>query len=216
MRVQGRRLRSSVIPLLVLVLAGATASVYGAEGTTGSGSGASSSGTLTVSEDYIIQLDDVLTIDDGKARSELNPNRSYKVAEDGTIKLLYLGRVKAAGLTVRQLEDNIEKLYDPKYFKNLYIDINVASKTYDIGGEVRSPGIKNLLMRTTILKAIASAGWFTDYAKVSKVTVTRDEGGKTVLYEVDCGKIMKGEAEDAFVIKANDTIIVPRSGAFGL
>lgn len=164
--------------------------------------------------DYVIQVDDILTVDDLKARTELNPLRGYRVDKDGTIKLLYLERVQAAGLTKRELEDKIEKLYDPRYFKNLQITIEVASKTFTIGGEVNSPGIKPLVPRMNIQAAIASAGWFTDYARKSKVIVRRLEEGKSVVHVIDVDDIIAGNAAADFLIKPNDDIYVPRKGMF--
>jgi len=188
-----------------------TAAAPATPAATGSAASAVGGGTPG---DYVIQVDDLLTVDDGKPRGELNTSRGYRVDGDGTIKLIHIGRVKAAGLTKRELEDRLEKLYDPKYFKNLTINVEVATKTFSIGGEVRIPGVKNFLMKTTILQAIMAAGWFTDYAKVSKVIVLRNnEKGEQVRHEIDSGDIVKGKAED-FIIKPNDIIIVPEKGWF--
>ena len=112
------------------------------------------------------------------------------------------------------MEDKIEKLYDPKYFKNLSITIDVASYTFTIGGEVRSPGVKPLLSGMTIQGAIASAGWFTDFAKESKVIVTRVEDGKRVQKIIDVNDILKGKVGADFLIKPKDDIFVPRGGPF--
>ncbi len=184
-----------------------------ATGTTpGEGTGLLTGGTTP--EDYVIQVDDMLTLDDGRVRSELSGIRTYRVARDGTIKLIYLGRVEAVGLTKRQLEDKLEKLYDPKFFKNLTLNLEVASKTYSIVGEVRNPGIKNILMKTTIITAIASAGGFTDYAKQSKVIVLRVVGGEQARREIDCEEILKGKAKAEFLIEPNDVIWVPPKGLF--
>lgn len=82
---------------------------------------------LAAPDNYIIQTGDLLTIDGHQHSKYLSPKRAYRVAEDGTIKLTYLGRVQAAGFTRRQLEDDLEKRYDPKYFKDLSITVELRT-----------------------------------------------------------------------------------------
>jgi len=188
-------------------------------GESGTSSGAASTtgtsmpfGGAITSDDYVIEVDDILTID-GYQHVEFNPMRPYAVAKDGTIKLVYIGRVPAAGLTKRQLEEDLEKRY-AKFFKNLVLNVTVRSKTYTIAGEVRNPGIHPLQIKTTITRAIARAGDFTDFAKQSKVIILRNSpGGQIVRHEVDCEAILRGKAED-FVIEPNDVVYVPRKGLF--
>lgn len=175
--------------------------------------GALSSAATVKDEEYRIQADDILMID-GHRHAELNPLREYLVRKDGTINVVHLGSVPAAGLTERELEEKLAKLYDPKFFKNLVISVAVKSKTYDIGGEVRNPGIKQLTLKTTVLKAILSAGGPTDYAALDKVTVSRMVGGKTIYQRINCQDIIKGRAADDFLIQPNDTIWVPQSRGF--
>ncbi len=163
------------------------------------------------SDDYVIQVDDILTID-GHQYAELTPLRTYTVAKDGTIKLVYIGRVKAAGLTKRALEEQLEEQYKD-YFKNLVIDATVRSKTYTVVGEVRSPGMQPLQLKTTILTALARAGWFTDFGDQSEVIVIRSSGAEPSHHGVDCKAILRGKAED-FIIEPNDVIYVLRKGIF--
>jgi polysaccharide export outer membrane protein len=98
--------------------------------------------------------------------------------------------------------------------RNLTVNVEVASKTFDIWGEVKIAGVKNLLVQTTVLKAVASAGGFTDYAKVTGVIVLRTEKGNTVSHVVDCKDILSGKAPDVFVIRPNDIVYVPRKTLF--
>jgi len=211
--------------LLTLAVTGAAMTfAYGAESAAGatsapgvspSGSAASSGQALT-DDAYIIQVDDILTIE-GSPHVELRA-RICRVSEDGTIKMPYLElkRIKVVGRTKRQVEDRLEELYDPDYFKNLVITVEVRIKSYNIIGEVRNPGIKELLIQTTLLTAIASAGSFSEYAAEDKVLVIRNPRGKgdPSTHIVDCKAIMKGRAPDDFIVKPNDLIWVRRSGIF--
>jgi len=76
-----------------------------------------------------------------------------------------------------------------------------------VDGEVKSPGPKLYMGQpVTVLKAIASAGDFTDFAKRTKVTLTRLNGKKQT---INCDKARKDPRLDAPVYPG-DTIHVPR------
>jgi polysaccharide export outer membrane protein len=206
--------------LTFVLVAGWQSLVCGAEVSAGAApssavsSGATASGGMVASDEYIIQVDDILTIE-GSPHVEFRA-RVCRVGQDGTIKMAYLGRVEVAGLTKRQLEEKLEKEYDPKYFKNLVITVDVRIQSFNIVGEVRIPGIKELLIKTTLLTAIGSAGGFTEYADQDKVIVIRNTEGKPTRQIVSCKDILRGRITDDFVIKPNDVIWVPRKGFLGL
>ena len=63
-----------------------------------------------------------------------------------------------------------------------------------VGGEVRNPNRYIYSGELTVLKAIQTAGGFTEYAKRSKVQVTRANGRKEK--PVDCGKALKNPKLD--------------------
>ena len=212
--------------VLILILAFSAVAgtfVYGVESPTSltavpsgasAGEGSATSGQGLTSDAYIIKVDDILTIE-GTPHLELKA-RSYRVSEDGTIMVPYLKRIPVAGMTKRQLEETLMEKYDPAFFKNLVINVEVRSKTFNIIGNVRIPGVKELITETSMLTAIALAGDFTDYANEKKVTVLRrDAEGNLTRTVVDCKAIMDGKAPDDFIIKPNDLIVVPRSGVFG-
>ena len=51
-----------------------------------------------------------------------------------------------------------------------------STRFYYVGGEVKRPGAQPYLGKTTVTKAIQSAGDFTDFAKKTKVQVIRADG----------------------------------------
>jgi polysaccharide export outer membrane protein len=77
---------------------------------------------------------------------------------------------------------------------------------YFVDGEVRLPNRQVYLSRTTVLKAIASAGGFTDFANKGKVTLTRVDG-RTVI--VNCKRAIKDPTLDLEIFPG-DKIWVPR------
>ncbi|MDP2898341.1 MAG: polysaccharide biosynthesis/export family protein [bacterium] len=181
--------------------------------TTASGDGGLLPTTGGTPDDYVIKIEDSLTIDGNQHSKYLDPRRLYIVGKDGSIKLVFLKRQMVAGLTKRQLEEKLEQLYDPDYFKNLVITVEVRMQSYEVMGEVKMPGTRELTGGTTVLKAVVRAGGFSDYANEGKVVVLRADGSRHI---VDCTAILKGRVPDTFVVQAGDVIWVPRTGFMGI
>jgi len=138
-----------------------------------------------------------------------NPPLPHKeqVREGGQIKPPMLEQpVMAAGKTVGELQDELHRLYVPAYFKTLTITVENQERYFFVGGEVRMPGQRPYLSQMTVLKAIQSAGDFTDFANRRKVSVTRSDGTTEI---VDCKKAIKDYRRDPPVYPG-DKIHVPR------
>ncbi len=138
----------------------------------------------------------------------LQPNVEDRVKQDGTITLLQNQTFKAAGKTRSQLEKEIRNTYVPKFFKAMTVTVKLTENTrfYYVGGEVKRPDRQVYLARITVLKAIQSAGDFTDFARKSKVVLTRANGTRFV---IDCPKAQEDPNLDLEVYPG-DKIYVPR------
>ncbi len=77
-------------------------------------------------------------------------------------------------------------------------------------GEVNKPGELKFPRdsKVTILRVIASAGGFTDYAKRHKLLIKRDVNGESIEIPINVKNIEKNKAAD-FEMKHNDVVIVP-------
>ena len=130
-----------------------------------------------------------------------------RIKEDGTITLPYIGSVVASGKTPGELQKEIRKEYVPKYFTE---SLNVIVKGQDrfvfVGGEVRSSGRYPYTEGLTVLKAIQTAGGFTDFAKRTKVRLVRRDGKKST---VNCDKAQDRPELD-LPVYPDDQITVPR------
>ena len=116
------------------------------------------------------------------------------IKEDGTITLPDVGRVKAVGKTIGELEDAIHDLYVPKVYLHLNVTVKTSSdRVYYIRGEVRSPGRLIYAGPITVSKAITSAGDFTDFANRSSVILTRSNGDR---FKLNLNKILAGDQPD--------------------
>jgi protein involved in polysaccharide export with SLBB domain len=129
-----------------------------------------------------------------------------RVQENGKITLAYVGTVQAGGKTRAELQQEITRLYVPKYYRQLTVNVNPDTRYFTVSGEVRSPSRVMYLGRSTVLKAIAAAGDFTDFAQPKKVVVTRGNGKKV---KVNCIKARTSPELDVEIFP-DDHIHVPR------
>ncbi len=129
------------------------------------------------------------------------------VDENGDIKLPYIGPVRAAGRTAREVEDQIQKMYiEGKIYRFITVNVLVPTRSYFVRGEVRNPGRFPLAGSVRLLQAIAAAGGFTDFADITDIRLTR--GDKT--YRLN-GREIERNPEKDIEIEAGDTIVVKRT-----
>ena len=131
-----------------------------------------------------------------------------QIREDGNITPpLLLRTVKAPGKSIGQLQDELQKLYVPDYFKSATITVRRQDSYFFVGGEVKAPGQKPYLSEMTVIKAIQAAGDFTEYAKKTKIQVIRANGHKEK--PVSYPKAIQNPKLD-LPIFPGDQVIVPR------
>jgi polysaccharide export outer membrane protein len=128
------------------------------------------------------------------------------VDDRGCINLSYIGTIKIAGLTTSEAEEAIEQAYVSKgYYQKITVVVVAEEDEYYVRGEVRMPGKYPLNAGMTLLRAITTAGGYTDYANPRKINVFR--GDKVFRY--DAKKIEALEAKDP-LIEADDVVVVER------
>jgi polysaccharide export outer membrane protein len=138
----------------------------------------------------------------------LEPPTEQRVKDDGSITLMQNQTFQTAGKTRSQLEKEIRERYVPRFFRNMTVNVSQRKETqfYYVDGEVKMPSRQIYISRTTVLKAIASANGFTDFAKKSKVKLTRVDGRT---YVINCKKALIDPRLDLEVFPG-DKIMVPR------
>jgi polysaccharide export outer membrane protein len=139
----------------------------------------------------------------------ITPPFQGPINEDGTITLILNEKFTAAGKTRGELAKEIRARYVPSLYKFLTVNVLPINETryYYVGGEVRAPGRQMYLGRMTVLKAIQTAGDFTDFARKSKVKLTRSNGRQ--VETIDCVEALRDPKKDREVYPG-DTIHVPR------
>ncbi len=164
-------------------------------------------------KEYIISPNNILEI---TVYGESDLSTSVRVSPTGTISYPLLGNIKAAGLTVKQLEKDITDSLGEDYL--VIPQVSIFVKEYSkisILGDVRSPGAYEMKENLTLTQAIALAGGFTDEANTSKVKITRTVDNKKETIEVNVDLILDKSAPDV-EIKSDDTIIVEEYGRISI
>jgi polysaccharide export outer membrane protein len=133
----------------------------------------------------------------------------YLVSQDGTIKFPVLGDIAAAGLTQKQLENNISKLLiDKKLLFDPIVTARFLNFRVTVLGEVNRPGVVYVPSeQISVLEAIGSAGDLTIYGKRDNVILIRQEGGEKLIkrLNLNSSKILESPY---YFLKSNDVIYV--------
>jgi len=177
-----------------------------------------------VVNDYVIGPQDVLTI---TSYDQADLTGKFTVEADGTFSFPMIGRFKAGGSTLRQVEAQLKKqLKDEGYFNNPQITVSVEtyrSQKIFIVGEVRTPGSYVLSGDMTLIEALARAGSTLPTASDQALIVHPVAGGGASapvlpadetpdhIVRVDLRALQSGRAGENAALRDGDTIFVPRA-----
>ena len=153
------------------------------------------SSVVAAQTDYSIGNQDVLII---TVYDQADLSGKFTVDPDGTLTFPMLGRVKAGGLTLRALEEDLKKRLADGYLRNPQVSVSMEtyrSQRIFVMGEVRAPGAYQLAGDTTIIEAIARAGSTTPQA-ADELMIVRPKEGQT------SGPVMPNDS-DSTVIRVN-------------
>lgn len=171
-------------------------------------------------QDYKIEANDIVNVrifaNDGFKIVDLATSNQvqriieidYVVNMDGTCKLPLIGRVKLAGLSVREATEYLEQVYADYYVKP-FVFMTVTNKRVIVfpgnGGTARVLNLTN--NNTTVIEALALTGGIAEDGKAYKVKLIRNQGDKPKVYLMDLSKI-EGIAVGNTVVLAHDIIYV--------
>jgi|ERR1043166_631277 protein involved in polysaccharide export with SLBB domain len=138
-------------------------------------------------------------------------DKEFTVRNDGAVNLPRLNMLvmKADGKKFAVFEREIQAAYITNHiYRQVTVSVKPGSRFYTVAGEVTSHGVKlNYTGPTTLLRAIAAAGDFTEFANRRRVEITRANGQREV---VDCKKAIRDAKLDR-PICPGDYIFIPRS-----
>ena len=152
---------------------------------------------------YLVKTNDLLFIRvssfDGASTSFLNmssasdgaPNAlsisltGYKVGLDGAIDFPFLGKISVAGLSLSEIERNIE-LASEVYVEKSSVTVKLLNDNITMLGEVRRPGRFPLNSeQISIMEAFALSGDLSDFANRKRVRLIRNNGETPQMFIID-------------------------------
>jgi len=97
----------------------------------------------------------------------------------GAVSLGLVGRVRLAGLTVRQAGARIANAYEPDYLNDARVSVRVLNhEPVFVLGEVKEPGRYDYERGLTVMKAVALAGGYAYRADPDDITLVRGRSGE--------------------------------------
>lgn len=141
--------------------------------------------------------------------------REVQTDASGRISFPLAGVVGAAGLTPGELESVIEDKLRGKYIRDPQVTVNLeetVSQVVTVEGEVEKAGLYPVLGQMTLLRAIATAGGTSEYAKLDDVIIFRQVNGQRYAGLYNLKAIRLGNYDDPEVF-ANDVVVVGDSTA---
>lgn len=153
---------------------------------------------------YRIGPEDVVAV---RVWREPDMSGQFVVRPDGRITLPLAGELQVADLTLEQVQAKVVEMYS-KYINKPEVGVSlsrVGSKKYYLVGQVLRTGTFPLVVPTTVLEAINSAGGFQEFANKKKVIILR--GDKRIPFNYE--EVIKGKKlEQNIFIENGDHIIV--------
>jgi len=134
-----------------------------------------------------------------------------EIKGDGTIRLDFVGDIRAAGQTPGELERDIQSKYVPNYYTHLNVTVTPVVRYFYVDGEINGGGSSGgrvmYVGPITVTRAIAAAGGFNPFAARTKVKLFRVDGKKAIV--INCVKALDHPELDVPVYPG-DKIFVPR------
>jgi polysaccharide export outer membrane protein len=177
----------------------------------------------TPRSDYVVGPQDVLMI---TSYDQADLSGKFTVEADGTFTFPLIGRVKAGGMTLREVEAGLKaRLRDDGYFRNPQITVAIEqykSQKIFIVGEVRAPGTYPLSGDMNLVEALARAGSTLPTASGEAIIVHASgptSGPVSLPAQVDGKNIVRVSLRDLenglfsqnAELRDGDTIFVPRA-----
>ncbi|MEL6676475.1 MAG: polysaccharide biosynthesis/export family protein [Bacteroidota bacterium] len=181
--------------------------------------------TLADLEEHILQQEDKITISIwgheelgvgsqfSVYSSTLEQGKYISINARGEVTLPLVGTVEIAGLTVREADLYLRKLYS-KYVHNPIIYLRILDHRVTILGEVRNPGNYSLdRQQKSLIEVIGDAGGLTDFADADAIIIVRhtETGGKKEI-KVDL-TLMETLYTQDLSLHSRDIIYVPERRA---
>ena len=187
-------------------------------------------------KDYLVGPNDVLVI---TVFDQPQLSGKYLVQADGTVTFPLLGRLRAGGMSMQAVEDDLRgRLISGGFLTKPEVAVTIdqyRSQQVFVMGEVRQPGSLQFTGSMDVIEALARAGAVTDRADTEAVIVRartsapgtpaapaaapRDAAaieraqtdGSADIIRIDLQELQSGALKENVSLRPGDTIFVPRA-----
>lgn len=136
--------------------------------------------------------------------------REMQVDASGRIAIPLAGTVDARGKTAEELAQAIEAALRARFVRDPRVTVNIkssVSQVVTIDGQVVEPGLYPVTNQMTLMRVVASAKGFSEFARQEDVVILRTVGDQRMAGLYNVAAIRRGAYDDP-PIYANDVIIV--------
>lgn len=150
-------------------------------------------------------------------------DRQVTVGPTGMISVPLAGHIRAGGLTLQAVENEIKRRLRGKYSDDLDVTVAFISRKDDeeskpkvfVTGEITRPGPYIITKKTNLMQAISLAGGFATFAAKRRVQVRRKINGVETTFQFDYNAFESGtDFSGNIQVTDGDVIIVPERGLF--
>lgn len=144
----------------------------------------------------------------------------YQVGEDGSIRVPWIGVVKVAGRSPREIEGEIAGRLADGWLRDPQVTVLAErlqlrqkereNREISVLGQVKEPGSYPFKERLTLVKAITLAGGLSPLAQKRRVKLIRDTDAGRKTFEIDVNAILDSRVED-IALQPGDIVFVPES-----
>ncbi len=174
-------------------------------------------------KDYVIGAEDVLDI---QVWDNDDLHRSVEVSHEGDFTFPLIGTVRAAGLSVFELEKLLKKRLAEGYLVDPHVTVTVStykSQKVFVMGEVKNAGTYVIKGRTSVLKVISEAGGLTEEAgrivTISRPKTSLKPGSswpsqsmkENMTIVLDLSEMQEDSTDSKYFIVSGDSITVSKA-----
>jgi len=138
-----------------------------------------------------------------------------RVSKSGNITFPLLGQLQVAGLTTREMEQQlVTKLEAGAFVRNPQVSVLVTeyqSQKISVMGQVARPGQYSLAKQNRVLDMLAQAGGVLNVVAADQASLLRHDGTKQA---IDLHSLFDGDPSQNPPVSAGDTIYVPKAPVF--
>jgi polysaccharide export outer membrane protein len=137
-------------------------------------------------------------------------SREMQVDASGRIAMPLAGTVDAGGKTAEEVAEAVESALRARYVRQPQVTVNIkssVSQVVTVDGQVVEPGLYPVTNQMSLLRVIASAKGFSEFARQEDVVILRTVGSQRMAGLYNVAAIRNGVYDDPAVY-ANDIVIV--------